>query len=245
MLFNTMTEKILAMDEAIQNFGRQKLSPGKTDAYWYLCSTLIERKSRPSQLQGVQGRNRQARDLSARGGDGMKNKTSWLTRALLGILIATAVVFVRADVWAQDVSDAPQEGVEGSESGEERETRSRDIYGPSKDTDTAISVPEELSEQDQSGITASDEPGEVSVRKLKENQWEIINRYNEAVGLLKSDSKAVFQLYDLSGARMGRILENGAWFPRNYAGRDTKIISREVYLYLDALDAIELIKSGE
>ena len=33
MLFKTMTEKILAMDEAIQNFGRQKLSLGKTDAY--------------------------------------------------------------------------------------------------------------------------------------------------------------------------------------------------------------------
>ena len=168
------------------------------------------------------GRNRQARYLSARGGDGMNNNTSWLTRALmLGILVAAAVVFVRADVWAQDASDAPQAGVEGSES------------------------KEELSGQEQGGTTASDEPGEVTVRKLKENEWEIINRYNEAVGLLKSDSKEIFQLYDLSGARMGRILESGAWFPRNYAGRDTKIISREVYLYLDALDAIDLIKSGE
>ena len=177
----------------------------------------------------------------------MNNNTSWLTRALmLGILIAAAVFFVRIDVWAQDASDAtPPEGIQGSESAGERETRSKDIYGPSRDTDIAISVPEELSQQSQSGTTASEEPGEVTVRKLKENEWEIINRYNEAVGILKSDSMDVFQLYDLSGARMGRIIGNGVWYPRNYAGRDTKIIPREVYLYLDALDAIGLIKGGE
>ncbi len=93
--------------------------------------------------------------------------------------------------------------------------------------------------------TDAEVSGEVKIEKIKEGEWKIINRYGDFVGTLQSDSKMVFQIYDTGGLNMGRITESGIWYPRNYQGRDTKIVSREVYLYLDALEAIEKIKSAK
>ena len=91
----------------------------------------------------------------------------------------------------------------------------------------------------------TEEPLEVSVEKIKEGEWKIINKYGDFVGVMKSDSLEVFRLYDPSGLSMGRITSGGIWFPRNSSNRYTKIVSREAFLYLDALDAIEKVRAAE
>ena len=108
--------------------------------------------------------------------------------------------------------------------------------------------PDTVSRETESDATdqnasAAETPGEVTIQKIQDGEWKIINKHGDFVGTLKSDSKITFRLYDTSGLSMGRIIESGIWYPRQSRKRDTKVNSREAFLYLDALDAIKLIQS--
>lgn len=99
--------------------------------------------------------------------------------------------------------------------------------------------------QGASATATAAEPGAVSVEKTDAGTWKVINKYGDFVGTLKSDTGQVFQLYDTANEFMGKIIESGIWYPRQYRSRDTKVIPREAYLYLDALEAIKIIQVPE
>ncbi|MFH1993394.1 MAG: hypothetical protein ABIK98_13490 [Pseudomonadota bacterium] len=82
----------------------------------------------------------------------------------------------------------------------------------------------------------------VKVEKIKDNEWNIINKDGEFVGTLKSESLRTFTFYNTTGMLVGTILESGAWQPRLYRSRDTLIQPDEAQLYLDALEATQLLK---
>lgn len=84
--------------------------------------------------------------------------------------------------------------------------------------------------------------GSVKVEKIKDNEWNIINANGEFVGTLKSESLQTFTFYSTGGMLVGTILESGAWQPRLYRSRNTLIQPDEAQLYLDALEAIKILK---
>lgn len=87
-----------------------------------------------------------------------------------------------------------------------------------------------------------DIPESVKVEKIKANEWNIINKNGEFVGTLKSESLQTFTFYSTSGMLVGTILESGAWQPRLYRSRNTLIQPDEAQLYLDALEAIKILR---
>ena len=94
--------------------------------------------------------------------------------------------------------------------------------------------------QEQAGTDAI--AGEVKVEKIKDNEWNIINKDGEFVGTLKSESLRTFTFYKTTGMLVGTILESGAWQPRLYRSRDTLVQPDEAQLYLDALEATKILK---
>lgn len=82
----------------------------------------------------------------------------------------------------------------------------------------------------------------VKVEKIGEHEWNIINSNGEFVGTIKSESLRTFTFYATTGMLMGTILETGAWQPRLYRSRNTLIQPEEARLYLDALEAVKILK---
>lgn len=170
---------------------------------------------------------------------------SLLNRILIVMCVAAAAIFFLgvADAADKDYGSAAADADERSDRQQdinqdiESRTGAQDIYqsGP----DSSLNAPAEKD------TSASDIPQEVTVEKIGEGEWKIINKYGDFVGKMKSDSLAVFRLFDPSGAPMGRITDGGVWFPINSSNRYTKIVSKEVFLYLDALDAIEKVRAAE
>jgi hypothetical protein len=170
---------------------------------------------------------------------------SLLNRILIvGCVAAAAILFLGvADAADKDYGPAAADAEERSDRPEainqdiDSGTGAQDFYqsGP----DASLNAPAEK------GTSGSDIPQEVTVEKIGEGEWKIINKYGDFVGKIQSDSLAVFRIYDPSGAPMGRITDGGVWFPINSSNRYTKIVSKEVFLYLDALDAIEKVRAAE
>ena len=161
-----------------------------------------------------------------------KNVCKSAPALVLIVLTSMAVVFIQFPSSAQD--DYKTDSAPFSQKGP-------DMPGAAREENLYQSSEDALIRQDQKQ-TALEEPGKVTIEQIKPGEWKIINKYGDFVGTLKSESKEVFQFYDTEGLFMGKIIESGVWFPRQYRSRETKIVSREVFLYLDALDAIEEIK---
>jgi hypothetical protein len=82
----------------------------------------------------------------------------------------------------------------------------------------------------------------VQLEKIKDNEWNIINKDGEFVGTLKSESLQTFNFYNTGGVLVGTIMESGAWQHRLYRSRNTLIQPDEARLYLDALEATKILK---
>lgn len=188
----------------------------------------------------------------------MKALESRIVSAILIVMVALATaVFVSGGARAQEPalpqavapeaageSGADKEAVVPPEPAEPK-TESETPAGPPESGEKQDSSQDKSAEGGDDKKTAAETPEEVTVRKTGEGEWRVINRQGVFSGILRRepDNPTTYRLFSASGQYNGRILEGGLWLPKDAASKYTQIFENEVILYLDALDAIEKIKS--
>jgi len=80
---------------------------------------------------------------------------------------------------------------------------------------------------------------EIFVKSKGKHEWEVYNQSGDSIGALKKTEEGNFIFFDEQGNYSGLILKSGQWKPK---GLKPKITPRAAKLYLDVLEAIELIK---